>query len=63
LKVRKMMRKLGGARPVESAVTAYAANGDGHACVNGAIQAHNAQLLNDGARTNGSAKPADEAHV
>src|SRR5438309_4168830 len=62
LKVRKMMRKLGGARPVESAVTAYAANGDGHACMNGAIQAHNAQLLNGG-EANGSAKPADEAHV
>ena len=63
LKVRKALRKLsGGKRPSESALGQYA-NGNGHACMNGAIQAHNAQLLNGAAHANGSAKPADEAHV
>jgi len=63
LKWRRLMRKLGGAKPAESAVAAA-----GHACMNGAIHEHNRQLLNGAAHpgagdvANGPIKAPAEDH-
>jgi len=63
LKMRKAFRKLTGAKRPESAVLARTEAGNGHACINGAIQQHNATLLNGSAHPNGAIKPTDEARL
>jgi hypothetical protein len=63
LKVRRYLRKLTGQERPASVIS----GANGHACMNGAIQDHNTQVLNGSTHpadaANGAAKPSSETHT